>query len=322
LLVATSLVELFRVLSSFQPSRRSLADSPWEEYVDWSISQGLAPLAAYNLEFRLAGANAPEWARDRLLSIYQGSINDTVMKLVNFKRSVDTLSGEKIVLLGGASFVEALYPHIGFRPLLDIQLLARGSGLDALVSCLQSADFRPQASEGGVRVLSDGRTEVRVLLELLPSRGGEEDALLERARPMPVYGPSMFRLDLEDAILALVLEHARAGYQVPILSFVDLRELLSGAPSVTGPYSRAPDFELLKARASLWRIERALFASASIVQRLFPQVDIAAERAKPRLRAASRDLLERVIIAPVSQLGRTRVLRGADRLRRLLAGGG
>jgi hypothetical protein len=225
-------------------------------------------------------------------------------------------------VLGGASFVEALYPHVGFRPLLDIQLLARGRSLDALVCCLQTADFRPQASEGGVRVLSDGRTEVRVLVELLPSRRGEEDALFERARPLPVYGPSMFRLDLEDAILALVLEHARAGYQVPILSFVDLRELLSGAPSVTGPYSRAPDFELLKARASLWRIERALFASASIVQRLFPQVDIAAERAKPRLRAASRDLLERVIIAPVSELGRTRVLRGADRLRRLLAGGG
>jgi len=175
--VATGLVELFRVLSSFEPSRRSLADAPWEEYVDWSISQGLAPLAAYNLEFRLAGANAPEWARDRLLSIYQGSINDTVMKLVNFKRSVDALSGEKIVLLGGASFVEALYPHVGFRPLLDIQLLARGRSLDPLVSCLETADFRQQGSEGRVRLLSDGRTEVRVLLELLPSRGGREDAL-------------------------------------------------------------------------------------------------------------------------------------------------
>ena len=168
--MGTSLIELFRVLSSFDPSPRSLADAPWEEYVDWSISQGLAPLAAYNLEFRLAGANAPDWARDRLLSIYQGSINDTVMKLVNFKRSVDALSGEKIVVLGGASFVEALYPHVGFRPLLDIQLLARGRGLDALVSCLRAADFRPEASEGDVRVLSDGRTEVRVFLPARPRR--------------------------------------------------------------------------------------------------------------------------------------------------------
>jgi hypothetical protein len=132
----------------------------------------------------------------------------------------------------------------------------------------------------------------------------------------------MLRLTLEDAILALCLEQARQGYEVPMLSFVDLRELLNGAPSVTGAYSRPPDFELLKARAAAWRIERALFASASIAQRLFPHVDIAAEKAKPLLRAATRDLLERLIIAPVSQLGRTRVTRGADRFRRLLAGGG
>jgi hypothetical protein len=91
---------------------------------------------------------------------------------------------------------------------------------------------------------------------------------------------------------------------------------------VSGPYSRPPDFGLLKARAAAWKSERALFASASIVQRLFPEAAAAAEKAKPPLRSASRDLLDRLIISPVSQLGRTRVTRGADRLRRLLTGGG
>jgi len=321
--VATTLLELFRVLTSFQPARRSLADAPWDQYVDWSIGQGLAPLAAYNLEFQMGGAGAPDWARDRLLSIYQGSINDTVMKLVSLKRAVDALSGERLVLLGGASFIEALYPHIGFRPLLDIQLLAQPRAFDALLACLQEADFRLQPDGGGARTLSDGRTQVIVLTNLLPAaRRLEEEGLLARAIPLPVYGPSMFRLDLEDAILALSLEQARAGYEVPMVSFVDLRELLAGAPSVSGPYSRSPDFEQLKSRAAAWRIERALFASASIVQRLFPHVDVAAEKAKPNLRAASRDLLDRTIITPVSQLGKTRVAKGADRLRRLLAGGG
>ncbi len=318
-----TLLDLFRELSSFEPARRPLADAPWEEYVDWAIAQGLAPLAAYNLEFRLGGAGAPEWARERLLSIYQGSINDTVMKLVNFKRAVDGLTNARVALLGGISFIEALYPHAGFRPLLDIQLLAHPPALDAVLARLQEADFRLELNEGSTRVLSDGRTQIRVSAHLLPSaRRAEDDALLARALPLPVYGPSMFRLELEDAILALSLEHAREGYEVPMLSFVDLRELLSGAPSVSGPYSRAPDFDLLKARAATWRIERALFTSVSIVQRLFPQVDVAVEKAKPPLRAATRDLLERLIIAPVSQLGRTRVTKGADRVRRLLAGGG
>src|SRR5690348_14686047 len=118
-----TLLDTFRVLSSFERPRQSLAGAPWEEYVDWAIAQGLAPLAAYNLEYRLAGADAPEWARDRLLSVYQGSLNDNVMKLVNFKRAVDELEGRRVVLLGAASYAESLYPHVAFRPVLDLDLL-------------------------------------------------------------------------------------------------------------------------------------------------------------------------------------------------------
>ena len=315
----TSLLDLFRVLSSFEPPRRSLADAPWEQYVDWSIAQGLAPLAAYNLEFRLAGADAPEWARDRLLSIYQGSINDTLMKLMSFKAAVGAITGERLLLLGVASFLESLYPQVGFRPLPEIELLAKGSGQDALLAALHEAHFREESREDTILILSDTRTQVRLLSALLPTRP-EDEALFQRARPIAVYGPSVFRLDLEDAILALALAQARTGYQLPMISFVDLRELLNGAPSVNGPYSRAPNWELLKKRAASWHIERALFASVAIVGRLFPEAASAAESAKPALRPPSRNLLDRVIIAPVSTLGRTRVIRGADRLTRLLVG--
>src|SRR5713101_6273288 len=121
--MATSLLDTFRVLSAFDPPRCSLADAPWDEYVDWAIAQGLGPLSAYNLEYRLAGAGAPEWARDRLLSVYQGSLNDNVMKLVNFKRTIDDLEGRKVVLLGAASYAEALYPHVAFRPVSELEML-------------------------------------------------------------------------------------------------------------------------------------------------------------------------------------------------------
>src|SRR5690349_3770121 len=123
--MAPSLLDTFRVLSSFDPPKGSLRDAPWEEYVDWAIAQGLAPLAAYNLEYRLAGADSPEWARDRLLSIYSGSVNDNVMKLVNLKQIIDELEGRKLLVMGAAAFAEAIYPHVGFRPVLDIQMLVR-----------------------------------------------------------------------------------------------------------------------------------------------------------------------------------------------------
>src|SRR5499425_3677234 len=149
--MAATLLDTFRALSSFNPKPEDIAGAPWEEYVDWAIAQGLAPLAAYNLEYRLGGADAPEWARDRLLSVYQGSLNDNVMKLVNFKRAVDELEGRRIVLLGAASYAESLYPHVGFRPVLDLDLLLPGADLDAFAGFLGQAEFKPVAAHPRLR---------------------------------------------------------------------------------------------------------------------------------------------------------------------------
>ncbi|MFZ5470297.1 MAG: nucleotidyltransferase family protein [Myxococcota bacterium] len=302
-----SLLDTFRVLASFDPPRIDLSCAPWEVYVDWAIAQGLAPLAAYNLEYRLGGAGAPTWAKDRLLSVYQGTLNDNVMKLVNFKRAIDELEGAKVILLGGASFAEALYPHIAFRPVLDLELLLADVDVPRVVTLLEKSDFR----RTGPSVLSDGRTEIRLFTSLLPPE------VFLRVLPMKVFGPNVFRLDLEDALLALCLFHARQGYEVPMLSFVDLRELLLGAPSLGGPYSRPPDVAKLHARVKVWRLERALHASLAIAERLFEGLP----DAKPSLRAPTRALLNRMVVGPACELGKMHTVRGSDRLRRLLTGG-
>src|SRR5712692_6595693 len=144
--MAPSLLDTFRILSSFETPRLSLRGAPWDAYVEWAIAQGLAPLAAYNLEYRLGGGDAPEWARDRLISVYQGSLNDNVMKLVNFKRAIDDVEGERIILLGGASFSESLYPHAAFRPVPDIHLLVARASMGRLVEHLAGSQFRPEPS--------------------------------------------------------------------------------------------------------------------------------------------------------------------------------
>ncbi|MGQ0506331.1 MAG: nucleotidyltransferase family protein [Myxococcaceae bacterium] len=317
--MAPTLVDLFRTLSSFAPARVNLRAAPWEEYVDWAISQGLAPLAAYNLEYRLAGGGAPEWARDRLLSIYQGSVNDNVMKLVNFKRTVDELEGRSIVLLGGASFAEVLYPHVGFRPVLDVQLLVRAADLDGLSNFLGTQHFRPtkevEDARGAERVLSDGNTPVLLYTSLGAS--SEPGALL----PAKVYGPSFFRLSHEEALLAVCLDQARNGYDVPLLTFVDLRELIIGAPSVSGPYSKAVDHALLKKTAEKWGASRALYASASIVARLFPETADTVSQLLPELPAAVRVLIEAAVVGPLSEVGRTSELKLKEIVRRALTGG-
>ncbi len=319
-----SLLETFRTLSSFSPSKVNLRGAPWEEYVDWAISQGLAPLAAYNLEYRLAGGGAPEWVRDRLLSVYQGSLSDNVMKMVHFKRTVDELEGRRIVLLSGASYADSLYPHVAFRPVLEVSLLLRKMDVEPFANFLGHAEFKPDPSikDGGTAmVLSDGRTPLFLFSKLLgPAFAKEESGMFERALPVKVYGPSFFRLDLEDAILVTCLEHASAGYDVPYLSFVDLRELLLGAPDLGSVYNRPFDVAALHARAKAWKLERALYASTAIVAALFPWAKEQAERAAPPLRAGTRALLNRTLIHPLSAPGRVKEVRGGSRLRQLLTG--
>ncbi|WNG14420.1 nucleotidyltransferase family protein [Cystobacter fuscus] len=322
--MAISLLDTFRVLSSFDPPRGSLRGAPWEQYVDWAIAQGLAPLASYNLEYRLPGSGAPEWARDRLLSIYSGSVNDNVMKLVNFKQCVDELEGRQLLLIGAASFADSLYPHVGFRPVLEIQVLLRRMDVEGFTGYLAQHEFRPEPDEplhGAQKVLSDTRTPIFLYADVLGSqRQAELRGVFERARPMKMYGPSLFRPDLEDALLLVCLEHAREGYQVPWLSFVDLRELVLGAPSMGGVYSRPLDVAALLERARAWRLERALYTSLSIVSRLFPETAALIAPALPPLRRATRELLDRLVVLPSSEPGKMSHTRGSDRLRRLLTG--
>ncbi|MBE2253740.1 MAG: nucleotidyltransferase family protein [Myxococcus sp.] len=321
--MATSLLDLFRVLSAFSPKRVDLKDAPWEPYVDWAIGQGLAPLAAYNLEYRLGLCGAPQWARDRLLSIYQGSANDNVMKLVNFKRAVDELEGRRIVLVGAASFAECLYPHIAWRPVIDVRLLVPPGDVDPFVSWLRRAEFKAAAdapAPSGERVLSDSRTTLYVHGTLMKDPAHDQ-AMIARALRLKVYGPSMLRLDLEDALLTHVTLMSRAGFDVPMLEFLDLRELVLGAPSMGGDYSREPKAEVVLERAKQFGVERALWAALGVVERLFPETEAAVARLRPALSLPAREVLNRLVVAPLSEVGRTDEFRGEEALRTLLAGG-
>jgi len=320
--MAPSLLDTFRVLASFSPERISLRGAPWDAYTDWAVAQGLAPLAAYNLEYRLGGAGAPEWVRDRLLSVYQGSLNDNVMKLVNFKRAIGALEGRRVVVLGAASFAEALFPHVAFRPVPDLDLLVARMDLNPLAAFLAEAEFKPVSRSARTRVLSDGRTQITLHGGFLGAGfETEEKGVLERAMPMRALGPSVYRLTAEDAVLSVVLGQAQGGYSVPYIEFVDLRELLLGAPSTQGAYSHPLNVELTQKLAAAWRIERALYTSTRIVAGLFPNAQTIADRLTPKLRPATRGLLDSLVVAPLASLGRMREIRGAERLRRLLSGG-
>jgi len=322
--MATSFLELFRVLASFDPPRVDLSKAPWEAYVDWSIGQGLAPLAAYNLEYRLGPCGAPEWARDRLLALFQGTANDNVMKLVNFKQVVGGLEGRRVVLVGAASFADSLYPHVGFRPVIDLRCFMPSVDLDPFANYLGRGEFERDAAgtdpSRADRILTDHRTTVFLHGALAP-RPELDQSLLARGLPMRAYGPSIYRFDLEDALLVQAVLMARAGFGVPLLELVDVRELVLGASAMGGPYSRVLKADDLKARAIAWNAERALWVVLGVVERLFPETAEAVAHLKPSLSFAVRELLDRLIVGPVAEVGRPSVFRGEETVRALLVGG-
>lgn len=280
--------------------------------MEWAVVQGLAPLAAYNLEYRFAGGNAPEWVRDRLLGIYQGLLNDNVMKLVNFKRSVDGLEGRRVVILGAATYAEGLYPHVAFRPVSEIRLFMRPDDVTAMAGFLKHAEFKPIASteDKGVpaqAVVSDTRTTI-LLHGNLSHEKAEDEALLERAQPAKVFGPSMYRLSFEDALLVELQFLARAGFDVPMITWVDLREL-------THVISDAKQVQQMAER---WGLTRALYAAMRVLGRFFPDAEKALAALTPQLSAPVRAVLEASVVNPVAVIGRDRTTYVAEALRAVL----
>ncbi len=316
-----SFLDLVRTLSSFSPARVPLADAPWDTFVEWAIANGLAPMAAYNLEYRLGRVGAPQFARDRFLSIYTGTINDNVMKLVGFKASVSGLEGRKLTMVGAASFAEALYPNVAFRPVIDLDVFLPRRDLDPFAAFLRRAEYQPEAQQPkeGELVLSDGRTTL-TLVSSLTGDPAEDEGLMRRALPMKVYGPSIFRLELEDALLVHVLRLARAGFERPFIELVDLRELIQGAPGTGGAYSRPVDPQALLQRAAVWKVERPLWAALTLIARLFPETEGHVKAALPALSFPVRELLERLLVNPLADLGRGTRFSGEEAVRQVLAG--
>ncbi len=279
--MATTSLQLFQCLSSFQPKKTDLADAPWEAYVDWAIGHGLGPLAAYNLEYKLGQCRAPQWAKDRLLSVYQAVANDNVMKLVNFKRTLAELEGRRLVVLGGACFAESVYPHVAFRPVAELSLWVPSTDVAPLVGYLSHAGFNKVSESDSLVTLSDTRSTLLIYHRIFGE--GLDGSVLVTAEPMPVYGPSLYRLPLEAALAVEAKLAEQAEFQIPRIVLIDVRELLLGAPMMGGFYSRPLDTPHLVALLTRLKCTTAAFTLFEATQQLFEetQAQVSAIGLKP-----------------------------------------
>lgn len=318
--------EWLSAVTRLDPPRRVEAPPSWEEAVQVLARHGLAAIAAYNLHYRMPDTAVPESASDVLLGYHQGLLNDNVFKLVTAKQLLGPLAGPRVVLLDAASYAEALYPHIGFRPIPELRLLVAPGDLQEVVAALADGGFAPAEPEEPdpdrpAAVLYNQRFFAKVYTHLLP-RAEAEAGLLSRSVKALAMGAAVHRLAAEDALVVQVLSMARRGFAVPLISYVDLREIVRGASATAsrgGPGSPL-DPAVVRDRVAAAGAERALHAALELLVHFHPDVEAQAAALRPHVNPAVRALIDATVVAPARDPERSRQLRGVETLQRLLLG--
>jgi hypothetical protein len=301
-----ALLDAVRALTSFDPPAE-LPPCDLEELVHVLTAHGLAPLASYQAEHTRLGAGLPSTFREALLGQYQGVANDNVMKLLGLRGTLRAVPELPIVLLEAAAYMDWLYPHLAFRPVGDLRIALRGEDGARFAEALKDQlSLVRTEHEDRVAVFTDGRITLTAQEGLWA--GGPADApLFERRRPYRAFGPSAARPSPEDALLATVGDQGACGLLAPLITFVDLRELL-----------RLPlDLAYLEERARTTGLARALFGACQLVAHFFPEVASAARALEPDLSSAERLAVVRVVEA-AKDPARLHHLRGTAGVARLV----
>ena len=77
----SELLPAIRALAAFDPPR-ALPPCDLGALARVLTAHGLAPLASYHAEHTALAAGLPDEFREQLLAVYQGTVNDNVLKLV------------------------------------------------------------------------------------------------------------------------------------------------------------------------------------------------------------------------------------------------
>ena len=307
------LLEALRAITAFDPPD-ALPPCDLEELADVLDAHGLAPLASYQLETRRIGATVPAWFRERLLPLYQGVVNDNVFKLVTLKSALRVVE-VPVVLLEGAAYVDWIYPHLAFRPIGELRLAVRGADGGVFARQLAEEGFADVTTGPGghTAALGDGRIEIRIQEGLVAGRR-DDLGLFDRSEPFPALGRTVARPSAADALLVTTAEIALGGLHAPLMSFVDVRELLA-TPAFAGEGLLAATRD----RAAAAGLSRALHGTCSLVSYFFPSVADRASALSPVLGRAERAAVEGVVES-AKDPARLRVVRGAEAAARLLVG--
>lgn len=223
--------------------------------------------------WRRLGRKLPEPWGGAAAALHRTTMVDSLSAVAQLREVAEVLRAEGIdfLLLKGAAYLADLYPDVGARALVDVDLLIQPDGTTRLARRLLERGF---AGEVGAHYPEDERFEM-----FRPGRDGhcrfefhwrlggdgrnrlDQEALWRGAAPMSLDGLACRRLGVHEAIVYHV-GHAGDHYFGPGLKWtIDLREMLR-------QWRPSPD--RLARLASEWGLRTPLHLALLQLDRIFP----------------------------------------------------
>lgn len=115
----------------------------WQQFVRTAHMHGVAPLLWYTLNDMGWPDAIPSQVRNALhMAFYQTTAQNTLL-YQELERILDALQDIPVVVLKGAALANTLYPHIGTRPMADIDLLVSQQDFYSALQKLYALHYTP-----------------------------------------------------------------------------------------------------------------------------------------------------------------------------------
>ena len=223
--------------------------------------------------WRRLGRTLPEPWAGAAASLHRTTLVDSLSAIAQLRGIAEALRAEGVdfLLLKGAAYLADLYPDVGARALVDVDLLIRPDGANRIARKLLEQGF---TGEVGAHYPEDERFEMfrpgregSCRFEFHWRLGGEgrtrldQETLWRGAATVSLDGLACRRLGVHEAIVYHA-GHAGDHYFGPALKWtIDLREMLR---------QWRPSPERLTRIASEWRLRTALHLALLQLDRVFP----------------------------------------------------
>jgi hypothetical protein len=218
-----------------------LSATDWDGVIRQSVKHGVTPLLYQRSKALGPGTNIPASVVHRLREAYLHSAARNMRLYHDLAKVLTVLRNEDIpvIVLKGAHLAQVVYGNTALRPMVDVDLLVRGTDLPRVEEKLQEIDYGPSGHSGiGVgRKMSyhlplakPDAVPVEIHWSIAHPAGPfkiDVDGLWERARPATIAGVEVLVLSPEDLLVHLCLHASFTHlFNIGLGPFCDISETL------------------------------------------------------------------------------------------------